>query len=266
MHQNQRKRQALATAASASLLIMLLAGCASGADPQDEPAPTEVPVGESSDVPAEPEPSPEPAPALQLPVVPGDEVVIVTATATAPSGAALDLRLTAHYPHAWNSVEGEAIAAYLDAAGDTSGITSDPAVLSANATTLQIIDLSASQRPGTPAWPTATSVRMEIGPDEGNTVVGLPIDLSDGWPRVSGPGTGTAISLLTDRSGGVPDPSSWANRYTYYGFRYEMLSTAITLSNCVVDVTELGRGSMGAEYWENLWDYGRYDCVVGIGH
>jgi hypothetical protein len=248
---------------AAGLTIALAATLAVGCTPQPELS-DEVPTETAAPEPTDP---PEPPPAPVLPSVPGDEVLTVTASATAPNGSVLDLRLTAHYPHAWNSAEGEAIAAYLEAQGDESGIVSDREELAENATTLQIIDIVATLRAGTPAWPAERSVRLALGPDTGETVVGLPIDRSEhGFPDLNGPGSGTAIALLPDTPGAEPEPGNWANRWTYYGFRNDSDARSGVLGDCVVDVTELGRGSAGTEYWDNLWEYGRLDCMVGIGH
>ena|SRR5690554_5381906 len=203
---------------AAGLTIALAATLAVGCTPQPELS-DEVPTETAAPEPTDP---PEPPPAPVLPSVPGDEVLTVTASATA---------------------------AYLEAQGDESGIVSDREELAENATTLQIIDIVATLRAGTPAWPAERSVRLALGPDTGETVVGLPIDRSEhGFPDLNGPGSGTAIALLPDTPGAEPEPGNWANRWTYYGFRNDSDARSGVLGDCVVDVTELGRGSAGTEY------------------
>lgn len=253
-----RVLRAAAVATSAAVLLLGLAGCK-----PELPLPTTTSgAGTATSTPT-PSPAPTVPPKPALPVVAGDELLTVTVHAVAPNGSAMDVKLVAHYPIAYNTADGAKITTYLTSIGDTSEITTNPGILASENSTLQILDITATAAGG-PAWPAPSGVLLDLGPNNSGAAFGLPMVRAGGTKGsyiITGPGSGNAVTRI--KNTGSPDPALWSQRLTYYGMS-AWANNPVTLSACTFTLTPKGTNSDTAR-WDYPFNPGHLYCVGGLG-
>jgi hypothetical protein len=255
---NRMRRLALA-ASSAFLVLTVLAAC-SPATEKHKPKP-------SATQKTQPTPSHSATPGavgISFPAVSGDEVLRITTRATAPNGAAIDLAMTVHYPVGYDSPQGKSVLDYLAAIGDSSNITTAPGQLATQGTSLQIIDLVATNASPGIAWPSTSGVLLDLGPNNTGAAFGLPLARaggSQGSYLLMGIGSGHAITAVQGTDGAV-DPANWVGQDTYYGIS-ALVDLPVTLSDCSIILTPKGTTPQSSA-WISQWEPGHVYCSTGV--
>jgi hypothetical protein len=237
----------------------MLAACSPAASkPKPKPSATKTSAPAPSHTPT------HGAAGASLPAVAGDEVLRITARATAPNGAAVDLAMTVHYPVGYDTPQGKAVLDYLAAIGDSSDITTDPAQLATQGTSLQVIDLVATGASPGIDWPSTSGVLLDLGPNNTGAAFGLPLARaggSQGSYLLMGIGSGHAITAVQG-TGGAVDPANWVGQNTYYGMS-ALVDLPVTLSDCSITLTAKGTTPQSSA-WISQWEPGHVYCSTGV--
>ena len=260
------RRFLLPSAVLAVSLSLMLSGC----DPTPAPGPSATPSVTTTVDPVDPAPE-----------VPADAVLVVDARVGDFQGAELALRLIVHRSYAWDSPEGQPLAAKM-IAGCTGAL--DDEVFASQLWSFAAIDVSAIQADGT-AWPGDPGIPLEywITLDPSSAFLAL---ADDGFPLedttvdpatphcdrdrfIPGPGSGTLIVGFqgdTDAAGAAGHFTRWANHR--YGFSTQIIAGGSSfggpVTGCTFQVTELGASLGGdADHWVEQND--DTHCITGTG-
>lgn len=229
-----------------ALTVLLLAGCV----PTPTLDPTETPLAPVETV------TPVPtSPAAAMPNFAGQEQLTITTTATAPNGAVLDLTMVVYYPVTADSAEGAQVAAYLTEAGDSSDVA-DPTFIADKLAIYQVSELTAVA--SGPTWPSDVGVLPALGPGRSDTIVGIPAATTGGTRlSITGPGTGYGVAALYSGDGSPTVTSTWADRFTFYGFMGDFGDAVLSECSIQLSVTAQANPSIG--------NWSQFDCYTGIG-
>lgn len=227
--------------------LCALVACTPGSPPD---AVNPSPDPQSSESPAPPAPNPT------MPAFGPDQVVLtISATATAPNGASMDVKLETYYPVEAGSPEAAQIQAYLAFVG-SGGDFADPDFVDSKKAILQVSKLTATAANG--VWPSGAGVLPTLGPGKTDTLVDIPAGpVSGNRLSITGPGHGFGVGAIYSEDGSDTPVTSWAARFTSYGFSDAFAGTRLT--NCSISFTPLGSGSSGTSAWTS------HNCYIGRG-
>ena len=243
----RRRHHRLPAPAIGAALVGLAATLAlGGCSPTTAPAASEP---EETYVPA---PTPGPDPVTSHAPIEDDVVVVVRATATDAAGARLTLQLQVHEAYAW----------------DYAGIATLPAALVADCGGALDDDQFAAER-----WSFVRANLTAVDESGGSWVGNVVVAPSGADAYVTGRGmlaadasatqcgddrvitASGAGAIATGFAGDADARTAWATQQ--WGFRAE----GVTLSECTVEVTDLGRTLGGGTGWVNTADASA--CLAG---
>lgn len=237
-------------------LLLSLCGCVASVAPEADET-----YASASDAPVEPAPTATPQGALDT-----DIVLVVKATAVAANGARLVLEMRLHRSIAFDDVGGQTIPV---AVAEGCPATLNQELFAEQAWSFARANVSALPDPASQGeWP--SEARIETLPSaDFVTVVGRGFIADDAQAAASVPscerdkffasqGNGAfAIGIPKDAAAGF---TQWANHR--YGFTLPEGAAGVTLTDCSVEVTDLGKQHGGAaDSWASTID--DKNCSIG---